>query len=149
MVEQLQTLTDGRPVYVVTQKDAAMFVDKLTLGEKDAWQRKRYVVNGKQCTCMGWMKTGHCKHLKMVNGDWEGTGVSAEAAGEFYKQIVGMLGKLLKKDVDGMELNTDLVPEEVFAIDFEVDDPKGTMQVILIEKKVGDRTIVAKIMPKG
>jgi len=58
------------PLYLFTPDAAGWQIRKL---HPNGYEQ-RYAVTGVEpvarCSCLGWMKTGDCKHLKTLRGDW-------------------------------------------------------------------------------
>jgi len=58
------------PLYLFEPDDAGWQVRKVHASGYE----QRYAVTGVEpvarCSCLGWMKTGDCKHLKTLRGDW-------------------------------------------------------------------------------
>ncbi len=60
------------PIYLyhkVTTAKNTYEVDKITF-ENETFKRNKYLINEQQCSCMSWMKTENCKHLRWLQGDF-------------------------------------------------------------------------------
>ena len=127
------------PIYMTSDGEllGVRFVDKLTLKDKK-WMRRRYVVNpGEQCSCLGYMKVGSCKHLKMVSGEIEGTGISAELCSTQLD-----LWQNVFSDEDFLKVNPDDLPATVRQVVFTVPDPDGKFSRMLFTQKFPTGSVV-------
>jgi len=85
------------PLYVYQESRTGYIVDKLEVAdpEKKEFSRVRYLITGKtQCSCLSWMKTKQCKHIRMLQGEFQGCGVpysiANEQAGVFTEILSGL-----------------------------------------------------------
>lgn len=81
------------PVYVFLKNGGVNhFCDKIELRDDErAFTKFRYLISaGEQCTCMSFMRTRQCKHLKMLTSDFSfGTkGVPKEYALSESKSLI-------------------------------------------------------------
>lgn len=86
------------PVYVFTKSPTGYVVDKIMENEDNPnnFLRDRYLTIGtSQCTCLGYAKTGNCKHLKMLNDDdsWIDKGVPSELLLDEVNRLIAFCSK--------------------------------------------------------
>ena len=91
----------GKPIYIFKKRQLSYFCDKLE-SETDELGRnyKRYVVTESSCTCMSFMKTGKCKHIKMLKGDFSFSKfvISFDLAKEFIKKVSSAVSTHMKEE---------------------------------------------------
>ncbi len=151
MLEKMAEALDY-PVYVFRQDGARITLDKVTCQDKKL-SRDRYLLAGGQCTCMGYVKFQHCKHLDMLKeepGKWIKKGVPGYIAVEETQRIMAMLCDVLGKvAVAPLSQEEADLPDVVFVVTIEVttDDLKNLHR--LVSRKdlgtVGDLGIILKV----
>lgn len=60
------------PLYIFKETKVGYTCDRLAVVDEStkAFERVRYLITGRtQCSCIGWMKTKGCKHLRMLLED--------------------------------------------------------------------------------
>lgn len=96
------------PLYLRIKTSTGSIIDKLeTVKNKSYFDRYRYIVTGEnQCSCLGWMKTKDCKHLKMIRNDFSWVGDSPVSfAKEKTRLVVQYLADQLNNESSARLLN--------------------------------------------
>lgn len=81
----------GFPIYVLRERKTGWRVEKVGLSDKGKVETTYHLVSLDQCTCSGFVHRGKCKHLHIVNGTWEGTGISPAAAAAVVERVLETL----------------------------------------------------------
>lgn len=145
------------PIYVVTPNATGAYVD--VLGEKDgAVTRQRYFTTaGTQCTCMGFLKGGNCRHLKMLAGDYswasDGKGAVGAYAIEEATRLAESVGQKHYPDfAGGWVPDPESVPDIVLGIELRVGSggPGGVERFVAVKNFAdGQKLAVALIFGSG
>jgi len=138
------------PVYVFRETTPGMcLVDKV---QKDGskFTRDRYlIIAGQQCTCLGFIRFKHCKHLEMYKDQdgWVKRGVMASVAVEECERLLEILGK--KKGLELQPIGLDNLPEYVKIVEISVKhDGLKDLRKLVSHKKfgtLGDLGVVVSI----
>jgi len=141
------------PIYAITENATGHFVD--VLAEKDeAMTRNRYFVTaGTQCTCLGFLKAGDCRHLKMLRGDYswasDGKGAVAAYAVDEAERLAETVGrKHYPEFAGGWVPALEAVPDVVLGIELRVGSrgPGGVERFVSVKKFAdGQKLAVALI----
>ena len=139
----LERLFDGNDVYILSESGVASSVDKLSFkGNKVA--RSRYVVSYPDstctCTCKGYVHRGRCKHVAMVEDDWEATGAPRHHVIELVKDIVHELGT----SAAHLELDEETVPKMLKKVTIRLTNLNKNV-TILVNRDFGDKESCAFI----
>lgn len=146
MLEDMKSVFDF-PVYVFTQVGETIYADKITVEEKKT-VRDRYILTaGQQCTCLGFLKFKHCKHLKMwKNESLDCAGVPSSKAVWIAREVVQ---KLKDKGIvsDCPLIDGDSLPEIITGIVITVEKfEKGLKKIACVKKtEVGDMELVVEV----
>lgn len=144
------------PVYVARDGNGRDVMDRVS-NEGGRLTRKRYFITARQqCTCIGFMKFGKCKHLKMLTGDdsWVKRGVPASIAIEETIKLIGLLAQAFGKDnVQPIGLlDENEIPEivKVVVITVKADDLKDLGLVACLKKfgSIGDLGVMIRVEKK-
>ena len=80
------------PIYIYHKATGyeAYEIDRISFEGESGFRRNKYLITGEtQCSCMSWMKTRKCKHLRWLNGAFTNlTGCSMGAALEETTRII-------------------------------------------------------------
>lgn len=129
------------PAYLIMKHPAGYVVDKLypDPDSGDGFRASQYLMTGGvQCTCLGWMKFKKCKHLQMLNGEYDfvGDGVMAEYAKEEADRLIDLLSDKLPESVKNWELDVDKIPSYVQCLSLKFTDeaPDGLIKAFWVKK---------------
>jgi len=128
------------PVYVLRKTAVGHAVEKLEVKKRKVTDKKRYLLNGNQCSCIAFMKNATCKHLQMLNGSFGGTGVPATVAYTEAVRVHEKLGSHFPVDAATWLPDPEKLPTKVDVITFK----------LTVEGKVDGATIyVVREFPVG
>ena len=139
------------PIYALTKNPTGYFVDVLSQKE-GALNRNRYFVTaGTQCTCLGFMKGGDCRHLKMLRGDysWSGDGAVAAYAVDEATRLAETVGvKHYPEFVGGWVPAIDAVPDIVIGIELRVGScgPGGIERFVSVKTFADGQTMAIALI---
>jgi len=143
------------PFYIFKQEGLLLTCSKLHNPKDGKFSVTTYrIVEGKQCTCMSFMKVGNCKHLKMLADDysWIMEGVPWDYAIEVLDELIKKCGDSLPKsaadwNVDSMKDG----PEYVAAMELGIKDKlrRQPERLIAFKKLPGKRQLAIVFKFKG
>ena len=129
------------PIYVFRQEPVGLVCDKLFNPKDNKFDRIRYVITGgRQCTCMSFMKSKDCKHLKMLRGDydWVGDGVPSSKAVETVAGLVDQVLETLPESAKDWDttINEDALSEQIRCVELSIKDntKRKAERVVSIKK---------------
>lgn len=122
------------PIYVLGTNGTDETVDKLTpMADGKGLARERYLITARQqCTCVGFMKTNQCKHLKMLKGEYEGKGVIKEAVIE----VLCRLKPLLDPTGPDPLFFVEEMPDTITSVKIKATTVRGKQMVVVSKVKV-------------
>lgn len=134
-------------VYVLqTIAEGTVAVDKLSKNKEGKLTRGRYVTyEQKQCTCMGWMKTDNCKHLRMQHDTYEAKGASSALVVDQIQTMAHQYPDIFPAGVRDWNPDLDDLPEKLGKINFSFPMDDKTLQKIVFVRKWPDKSEVVII----
>jgi len=134
-------------VYVLTEiADGTVAVDKIVKNKEGKLTRGRYVTyEQKQCTCMGWMKTDNCKHLRMQHGTFDAKGAASPLVVDQIQTLAHQYPDIFPKGMQEWEPDLDDLPESFGKINFSFPMEDKALRKIVFVRKWPDKSEVAII----
>lgn len=115
------------PIYIYHKATGyeAYEIDRITFEGEAGFRRNKYLITGdNQCSCMSWMKTKQCKHLKWLNGDFgKLTGCSIDTALEETNRIIENCGEVFPKSREKWWLNAEEYDDTINALVLRFTEP--------------------------
>ena len=140
------------PIYVLRRMAVGHAVDKLEVKKRKVTDKKRYLLNGNQCSCIAFMKTHQCKHLQMLNGSFGGTGVPATVAYTEAVRVHEKLGSHFPADSSTWLPEPDKLPPKVDVITFKLTvqgKVEGSTIYVIREFPVGTLVLKFELLEKA